>query len=404
VKNLHKRACLAATVAVSLAGVCASTNVLADGISLIPGVGYYAFDNDLKLDDTAAPSVGIQYLFGKNIAIEANYSETDVDRENITVNNNFDWQYTRLDAFYNFTNISDSMVPYIVAGAGEAISKFKGGAEVDETLLNAGAGIRFILDRGFSVVADLRAVNSIDNEDTSGLASLGISYTMGLGGSNRSQEGDFEISMAEESLTDTDNDGIADVEDQCAGTPAGVAVDSSGCGLDGDADGVADYQDECAQTPESVSVDKLGCPTDLDKDGIADYQDQCPESVAGALIDSNTGCELKVSKNIQFQHNSAELSGNVIGEIEELATFLKRYEKTIAVIEGHSDASGDESYNNKLSALRAAQVKQILINQFGINPDRLKTQSYGETRPVASNDTLDGRKANRRVTATITTE
>jgi OOP family OmpA-OmpF porin len=401
VKNLDKRTCLAAAIAaVSVAGTCVAPSALADGLSIIPGVGYYSFDNDLNLDDVAAPTIGLQYLFGDKIAVEANYSKSSVDDDNGIVSNNIDWKYTRLDAFYNFTGLSDRMIPYVVAGAGEAVSELtSGGSKADETMLNAGGGLRVLFDKGFSMVADLRAVNSIDNEKTSGLASLGVSYTMGIGGS-RSSEGDFEISM-NDSASDADGDGIADKNDQCANTPSGVAVNDVGCGLDGDSDGVADYQDECAQTPAGVSVDSLGCPSDLDKDGIADYQDQCPESAIGSLTDA-TGCELQVSKNIQFKLNSAELPSNELGEVEELATFLKRYKDTVAVIEGHSDASGDKAYNEKLSALRAAQVKQILINQFGIAPSRLTTESYGESRPVASNDTRKGREANRRVTATIT--
>lgn len=394
-----KKTYLAVAIAAGLTSIVQVPTALADGISLIPGVGYYSFDNDLNLDDTAAPSIGLQYLFGKNFAVEANYSKSDIDRENST--SNFDWSHTRIDAFYNFTGMNDKMVPYLVAGAGEAVNEFNSGTDADETLLNAGAGVKFLLDRSFSIIADLRAVNSIDQEKTSGLASLALSYTMDLGG-NKSTEGDFDLGQAEDEsdTQDTDQDGIADANDRCLNTPVGVAIDESGCGLDGDNDGIADYRDECAQTPADVAVDGLGCPSDGDADGIADFEDKCPTSATNALID-DTGCELQVSENISFQLNSSALKSSSLTKVEELATFLKRYENTIAIIEGHSDASGEEAYNEHLSKLRAAQVKQILVNQFNINPDRLRTESYGESRPIANNDTREGRQENRRVTTKI---
>ena len=88
---------------------------------------------------------------------------------------------------------------------------------------------------------------------------------------------------------DADGDGVADKNDKCASTPAGVAVDATGCPLDSDRDGVADYQDKCANTPAGVTVDSTGCPVDSDKDGVADYQDKCANTPAGVKVDA-TGC------------------------------------------------------------------------------------------------------------------
>ncbi|PVX47859.1 outer membrane protein OmpA-like peptidoglycan-associated protein [Flavobacterium sp. 103] len=80
-------------------------------------------------------------------------------------------------------------------------------------------------------------------------------------------------------IKDTDNDGVSDRNDKCPNTPAGVAVDKTGCPLDKDIDGVADYLDEC---PDVLGLGTLnGCP-DTDKDGIADSKDRCPD-VAGSV-------------------------------------------------------------------------------------------------------------------------
>ena len=90
---------------------------------------------------------------------------------------------------------------------------------------------------------------------------------------------------------DADGDGVADRNDKCASTPAGVRVDATGCPLDSDKDGVADYVDKCANTPAGVTVDSTGCPVDSDKDGVADYMDKCANTPAGVKVDA-TGCPL----------------------------------------------------------------------------------------------------------------
>ena len=95
---------------------------------------------------------------------------------------------------------------------------------------------------------------------------------------------------------DSDNDGVFDGLDQCAETPAGAVVDAAGCPSDADNDGVFDGLDQCAETPAGVNVDASGCPVDSDKDGIADHLDKCPNTASGAPIDAN-GCPLDSDKD-----------------------------------------------------------------------------------------------------------
>jgi outer membrane protein OmpA-like peptidoglycan-associated protein len=88
-----------------------------------------------------------------------------------------------------------------------------------------------------------------------------------------------------EDIKDADNDGVADKNDKCPSTPAGVAVDKKGCPLDKDIDGVPDYKDEC---PDTAGLGTLGGCPDTDKDGVADGKDRCPD-VAGSL--ALKGCQ-----------------------------------------------------------------------------------------------------------------
>ena len=84
-----------------------------------------------------------------------------------------------------------------------------------------------------------------------------------------------------------------------------------------------------------------------------------------------------------------------------VASFMKKYPNTSTIIEGHTDSIGAASYNMKLSQQRADAVKQELVSKYGVNPNRLRTQGFGETRPVDTNATKKGRHNNRRVVATV---
>lgn len=85
--------------------------------------------------------------------------------------------------------------------------------------------------------------------------------------------------------------------------------------------------------------------------------------------------------------------------IIEVAQFMRQYPNAVANIEGHTDSRASDSYNQALSQRRVDAVRKILIERFGIAPDRLNAVGYGESRPIASNDTPEGRQLNRRVVA-----
>ena len=77
------------------------------------------------------------------------------------------------------------------------------------------------------------------------------------------------------------------------------------------------------------------------------------------------------------------------------------YDNRQVLIIGHSDAMGDPASNRQLSERRAEQVKEILVNYYEISADRLSTEGLGDTVPIASNATPEGRRANRRVEVLI---
>lgn len=97
-----------------------------------------------------------------------------------------------------------------------------------------------------------------------------------------------------------------------------------------------------------------------------------------------------------FAVNSSSLLAGSYDELNRVANVLKQYPETNIQIAGHTDSSGSEDYNQRLSERRAESVKNALVGT-GVNPSRLTTVGYGESKPIASNNTEAGRQQNRRV-------
>lgn len=200
------------------------------------------------------------------------------------------------------------------------------------------------------------------------------------------------------SILDSDNDGVIDSKDQCRGTERGVRVDAKGCAIDTDKDGVADNSDQCKDTIKGAEVDSSGCAIDSDNDGIADVRDDCKGTVAGTVV-NNRGCALKADislDNVQFKTGTSVLSSASRSVLDDVAAVLLENQHLQFEVSGHTDNTGNYQNNVNLSANRANSVKQYLVDK-GVESNRLSARGYGPDKPVASNDTTNGREMNRRV-------
>jgi outer membrane protein OmpA-like peptidoglycan-associated protein len=110
---------------------------------------------------------------------------------------------------------------------------------------------------------------------------------------------------------------------------------------------------------------------------------------------------LNMPGSITFATNSADLNGSFFRVLDSVNIVLKKYEKTLIEVAGHTDNVGSDADNQSLSERRANTVAQYL-EAHGLRSDRVITVGAGETRPVATNDTPEGRQANRRVELTLT--
>jgi OOP family OmpA-OmpF porin len=179
------------------------------------------------------------------------------------------------------------------------------------------------------------------------------------------------------------------------------------CVSDEDHDGVVDMADQCPGTPAGTPVDRNGCPAptgDADGDGVANANDACPGTAPGLKVDGK-GCALPqttILQGIKFAYASAELEDSSIPMLDALVSTLRNQPGLRAQIAGYTDSNvRDPERNRELSLDRAQAVYSYLV-AHGIAADRLTAAGYGDARPIASNDTLQGRALNRRVELTLT--
>jgi outer membrane protein OmpA-like peptidoglycan-associated protein len=325
--------------------------------------------------------------------------------------------YAAADAGLNFKMLSDDhkVVPYLSAsiGVGKFRSNYMAYAPV-------GAGIQIKANNG-SFVNILSTFRAEMSALTKTHFNHGVSYSMPL----KLKEKKPVVLPPPPPPADTDNDGVIDANDKCP-TVAGLAK-YAGCPIpDTDKDGVNDEQDKC---PTVAGLAKYaGCPIpDTDKDGINDEQDKCP-TVAGlsryngcpipdtdkdgvndevdacpteAGISANHGCPdvqpilTQAASNLKFAIGKSYLSVKQLANLDAVVAVLAKYSNVSLAIGGHTDNTGAEKLNAKLSINRASIVAKYLTKK-GVDTKRITTSGFGFANPAADNKSKEGRAQNRR--------
>ncbi len=185
---------------------------------------------------------------------------------------------------------------------------------------------------------------------------------------------------------------------------------------DQDHDGIGDSEDQCPQDEEDRDGDQDsdGCPDedpDGDRDGVPDYDDLCPnakETING--IDDEDGCpdtgdprviysegEFQVLEPVRFRHGSSEIDPESHGLLNQVALMMKANPDLEHIdVEGHTDKTGPEDVNKRLSEERARSVRRYLVER-GVAGNRLTAVGYGEERPIIDAETPEANAKNRRV-------
>jgi outer membrane protein OmpA-like peptidoglycan-associated protein len=141
--------------------------------------------------------------------------------------------------------------------------------------------------------------------------------------------------------------------------------------------------------------------------GIGYYMDRQEAELRRKLAGTGVRVErngdqinLVMPGDVTFDVNQASIRNEFVDVLGSVALVLEEFEKTAIRIEGHTDSTGSDSHNQQLSERRATAVRDILLRQ-GIQISRTSIEGYGESQPIASNDTPAGRQANRRVTLNL---
>ncbi|MFT3930317.1 MAG: OmpA family protein [Spongiibacteraceae bacterium] len=349
---------LALTAVVSSALV-ASAVVQADPgqFFLTPFVGVQKFDSSVESDDVKDDTiwgVGGEYQFSNHFGVELDYTR---GMDDLDVEPGVTAEYDRLslDGIYYFspTGTGGKVVPYAKLGAGHSRYDydFAGASDDQATHLDAGVGLRINFTDHFSLRPEIKYIHELDESLSHTAFTLGFGFAFGG-----------------------------------ASKPAPVAA-----------------------APAPAVVAPPPAPVDSDGDGVYDDKDKCPNTARGLEVDAD-GCEFHLTKTeevrleIKFANNKADITDDYVGEVERVAKFMKKYASANAEIAGHTDSTASDAYNQKLSQRRADAVKTMLVTRFGIDAARLTAVGYGESKPIASNDTAEGRAQNRRVVAVMHAE
>lgn len=413
-------------IAAALAVFGGTTEAFADAE---PGQGYFTFmgsyiddDKDRGIEDAInGGQFGIGYALNERWNVEGMLSAAIPKTKDPAFGPDQDHLGLGIDLQRMFRR-DERFTPYLHAGVGYfQVDPTGPNPDEEGAMYSVGAG--FLLDLFDSNVAvrgewrhRLDSASQTNFRDN--LISVGLHIPFG---------------PATRKVSDTDGDGVEDSLDRCPGTPAGAAVDTYGCELDSDGDGVKDSLDKCPNTPRGVSVNADGCPNDSDGDGVTDDLDKCPGTPAGAAVDADgceldsdgdgvvdrldecpgttagvqvdaKGCEIKEEielRGVNFESNSDRLLPGATSVLDYAVATLKRNPTIEVEVAGHTDSDGAADYNESLSERRATTVRDYLQSN-GISGDRMTVRGYGESEPVADNNSATGKAQNRRVVLRIT--
>lgn len=164
--------------------------------------------------------------------------------------------------------------------------------------------------------------------------------------------------------------------------------------VDSDGDGVPDDIDQCPDTPAGEPVNEVGCP-------LPKKECKTPEPGQPVTLEGCAAGDKIVLRGVNFDFDKATLTPNAKTILDGVGTALDTAPSVTVELGGHTDAKGTDEYNQKLSERRASSVRQYLIGK-GIDAGRMTSAGYGESQPVADNDSDEGRELNRRVELKVT--
>ena len=260
--------------------------------------------------------------------------------------------------------------------------------------------------------AGVGALNG-DNAGNGGFS--GVSVINGDNAGNGSTAGLAVLSG--DNSGNSDAIGGAVISGAGSGNGGGVSIGVGGDDDGGDGTGGGDCEgivcgdeDDGGSLEERLLASSNCAEGDSDGDGVCDEVDDCQNTPEGAYVFS-TGCHLSdntplILKGVNFEFDSLDVTEPSKLLLEEARNIIAKHPNALISIDGHTDAKGRESYNERLSYNRAKAIYSYFVGK-GIKPERLAFRGFGEAVPVAPNttesgeDSPEGRALNRRVELTV---
>ncbi len=359
-------------------------------VTLSPMLSYHFFDqgDDVELDDAPEVSLGLGYRITPNLGVELRYGYANPDSVNVIPSTSYDYHSLTAESYYRFFP-EQRFQPYLLAGVG--VNHLRGGKivnimnasnnnSINSGNLNASAESS---NCEYSEIVNGQpiAVDNCDKNSTNTNTNTSETNFIGTlaGGAFYSMTDTLAL-RGEVRVTQDFNRSAFDVLTGVGLTysfipkksPAIMSIDG-----DDDQDGVLNSRDKCPGTPTNVMVDEDGCPVTT------------VENLSKVL-------------NVLFDVNQSYVKPIYYSEIEDVAKLLREYPDARVEIQGHTDSTASEIYNQSLSERRAQAIANILVNNFNISSDRVTSKGYGESQPIADNNTFEGRALNRRTVALTT--
>lgn len=185
---------------------------------------------------------------------------------------------------------------------------------------------------------------------------------------------------------------------QASNTTKGGAI---GAGVGGAIGGVIGHQSDNTVVGAIIGAAVGGTAGALIGRHMDKQAEELKKDLKGARVQRvGEGILITFDSGLLFDLNSAALPSTTKANLTDLAKTLNKYDDTNILIEGHTDSSGEDAYNQTLSEKRANSVEAFLGEQ-GVSTSRVTTKGYGEKQPLEANDSETGRQANRRVEVAI---
>lgn len=327
---------------------------------ITPLVGYNIAEGNLNLENELVTGLELQYNdFDFPIKPEISFLYSDgVKSEGITPQNKTDIYRFALNGIYELP-ASETVIPFIKAGIGyESIDKDFAN-NTDATFVNAGGGVKIPFG---AVALKLEAVYMLKYSDNSAADDTARDN---WGDSNLALLAGLNIPFGKKAAP----------EPEAAPEPW--------------------PEPEPKPEPEPAPIDG-----DDDKDSVLNSVDECPNTYENVIRVDAQGCAELVDLRVNFKFNSSDVSEEYNADIENFVKFMNDHENYTATIAGHTDSIGTEAYNQMLSEKRAESVKNAMVEK-GIDAQRITSVGRGETSPIATNMTKEGRAQNRRIEAAL---